>query len=258
MNRFQLRSPAALPVTHSPLSIEHSLLRTSLHRGLAYSLFAPMHYEPNYGYPLIIWLHGSGEDERQLQRVMPLVSMRNYVSISPRAPRSVGGGKSGYTWTQSESDVCAAEQCVFDCLEVASERYRIAPHRVFLAGHESGGTMAMRVALKNPRQFAGALSLGGPFPTGHTPLMFIDQARQLPLFITRGRQSLGYDVDDTCEELRLFHSAGMTHVTLRLYPYGDELNSVMLRDMNVWLMEQVTGASSTPVEDLSASCDDEV
>jgi phospholipase/carboxylesterase len=261
MNRFQLQSspppPPPVASTHQPMSLDHSLLHTSDHRGLPYSLFGPLHYEPNYAYPLIIWLHGTGGDERQLQRIMPLVSMRNYVSISARAPRPVEPPARGYQWTQSDRDVCAAEQSVFDCLELASARYRIARQRVFLAGYDSGGTMALRVGLKNPRRFAGALSLGGPFPIGHTPLLFIETARRLPLFITQGRRSSNYCEERTCEELRLFHSAGMMHVTLRIYPCGDELNTGMLHDMNVWIMEQVTGVSSSPAEDLSPQLDDE-
>ena len=56
----------------------------------AHALFAPMHYEPGYAYPLIVWLHGTGGDQRQLQRVMPLVSMRNYVAITPRGISTAG------------------------------------------------------------------------------------------------------------------------------------------------------------------------
>ena len=48
-------------------------------------LFVPLHYEPNYAYPLIVWLHGAQDDERQLKRVMPFISLRNYVAVAPRA-----------------------------------------------------------------------------------------------------------------------------------------------------------------------------
>ncbi len=47
-------------------------------------LFSPMHYEPGYAYPLLIWLHGPGNDERQIMKMMPLISMRNYVGIAPK------------------------------------------------------------------------------------------------------------------------------------------------------------------------------
>ena len=46
--------------------------------------FAPLHYEPNYSYPLIVWLHGPHNNELELKQIMPLVSMRNYVAAAPR------------------------------------------------------------------------------------------------------------------------------------------------------------------------------
>ena len=256
MNRFDLKALHSAAVSHQPLSLEHALVRTSCHRELHYSLFAPLHYERNYAYPLIVWLHGSGDDERQLQRVMPLVSMRNYVSISPRGPRPADGNGRGYQWTESDADVSAAEQSIFECLELAGKRFHVAGHRIFLVGLEGGGTMAFRLGLKSPHRFAGIASLGGPFPTGKTPLAFLDQARRLPLFIAQGRYSTVYPVETTCQELRLFHAAGM-HVTLRQYPCGDELNMQMLHDLNVWIMEQVTGQCSTQAEDVSPSVGDE-
>src|SRR5688572_27524759 len=53
--------------------------------------FTPMHYEPNYAYPLLVWLHGDHGDQQQLKRIMPLVSMRNYVAVAPRAPERDDG-----------------------------------------------------------------------------------------------------------------------------------------------------------------------
>ena len=152
--------------------------------------------------------------------------------------------------------MAAAEASVFDCLETAREKFSVAPHRIFLAGYQAGGTMAFRLGLKYPRRFAGILSLGGPFPTGNSPLAYFEQARQLPLFIAQGRYSELYPVETTCQELRLFHAAGM-HVTLRQYPCGDELNAQMLHDMNVWIMELVTGSTATETQSLSPWLGDE-
>jgi len=50
-------------------------------------------------------------------------------------------------------------------------------------------------------------------------------------------------VQHVCDELSLFHAAGMS-VTVRQYPCPDELTTQMLRDLDVWLMEQVTGVRS--------------
>jgi len=249
MNRFHPKPALAAAEAHEPLDLEHGVLQSSERRGFHFSLFAPLHYERNYAYPLVVWLHGPGEDERQLQRVMPLVSMRNFVSIGPRGPRPAASG-TGFTWSECDADITAAEESVFSCLEVARERLNVAPRRVFVAGYQTGGTMAFRIGLKYPTRFAGALSIGGPFPSGNSPLAHFDQARQLPLFIAQGRHSTLYPVERTCEELRLFHAAGM-HVTLRQYPCGDELTSKMLHDMNVWIMELVTGATTSRTESLS-------
>ncbi len=57
--------------------------------------FAPMHYAPGYAYPLIVWLHGPGGDERQLLRIMPLVSMRNHVGVAPRGIAISSAGRAG-------------------------------------------------------------------------------------------------------------------------------------------------------------------
>jgi len=257
MNRFHLKVPKFSPAPHQPLHVEQSIVRASDQPGLPYTLFAPLHYEPNYAYPLVIWLHGPGDDERQLLRVMPLVSMRNYVSVGPRAPRAMAGDQPGHQWPTSGVGLGTAAQSVFECLEIVKQKFHVAPHRVFLAGYQSGGTMAFRVGLAHPRRFAGILSLGGPFPTGDTPLAHLKEARGLPLFIAQGRSSEIYPVETTCDELRLFHAAGM-HVTLRQYPCGDELNTQMLHDMNVWMMEQVTGASDSDAEDLSPHFRDEM
>jgi hypothetical protein len=86
--------------------------------------------------------------------------------------------------------------------------------------------------------------VAGPFPTSKCPLVHLDQVRQLPLFIAHCRDSATYPVEQTCEELRLFHAAGL-HVTLRQYPCDDEMDTQMLHDMDVWMMELITGITDS-------------
>ena len=69
--------------------------------------------------------------------------------------------------------------------------------------------------------------------------------RKLPLFIAQGRDAERYSIERSCDELRLFHSAGMS-VTVRQYPCGDELTTNMLSDMDRWMMEIVTGIAHKP------------
>lgn len=222
--------------------VEQSSLKISECHGLYYSLFSPLHYEPNYAYPLLVWLHGPGENERQLQRIMPLISLRNYVAVAPRGANCLPDSP-GFEWLQDDDSIATAEQAVFECVEIAARNYHVASHRVFLAGYGDGGTMALRIGLRHPQRFAGLLSISGPFPQGKAPLAKLALARELSLFIAHGRHSEVYPIDCACDELRLFHAAGLS-VTLRQYPCGDELHARMLHDMNLWLMEEVTGISN--------------
>jgi phospholipase/carboxylesterase len=86
------------------------------------SLFAPLHYEPGYAYPLIVWLHGEGGTENHLRRLMPMVSVRNYVAVAPRGTARPGNStdaKQGFTWLQTGEHIHAAEQRVFDAVAAA-------------------------------------------------------------------------------------------------------------------------------------------
>ena len=214
----------------------------SLADGHDSALFVPLHYEPNYAYPLFVWLHGPRDSQQQLKRIMPLLSLRNFVGVAPRGPIEHGGlgGAAGWSWSADEAALSHAEQRVTDVIELARRRMNVAPRRVFLAGFASGGTLALRLAMARPQQFAGVLSLGGRFPTGGNPLCRLSEARAVPIFLACGQASRAYPQYDVCADLRLLHSGGM-NVALRVYPCGDEISPLMLPDMNRWMMELVVG-----------------
>jgi phospholipase/carboxylesterase len=206
---------------------------------LAYHLMAPIHYEANYAYPLLIWLHSAGDDQKQLRRIMPHVSLRNYVAIGPRGVVTEACGYS-YCWSPELASPEAAARCVHESIEIARQQYNVNPQRIFLAGLNDGGTMALRLALSEPAQFAGVVSIGGAFPQNCAALSRLNAVRELPVLIMRGLESVDYPDEQMCDEIRLFHAAHM-QVHVRQYPCGDDLITPMLRDLDSWLMEQVTG-----------------
>jgi phospholipase/carboxylesterase len=201
---------------------------------------------------------------------MPFISLRNYVAVSPRgtvaaddrkaydssgphaqaAGSDRGAGRVGYAWEQTEKQILLAESRVLEAVEHARQTFNIAPRRIFLAGFGCGGTMAFRIALNLPDIFAGALSLGGPFPLGFNPLAQLVRARGLKWLLSTGRESRRYPPDRVCENLRLLYAAGMS-ISLRQYPCGDDLTTQMLGDIDRWIMEQLTtpemsSSSATP------------
>jgi phospholipase/carboxylesterase len=236
-------------VPPAAFEIESGMFSTPQHNTI-HSIFAPMHYEPGYAYPLLVWLHGSLSDERQLLRIMPLVSMRNYVAVAPRGVEVAAPGRDAvYGWSHEERDLQSGsayidgEQRIFDAIDVAFRRFNVDSRRIFVAGFDSGGTMALRVAMNHPYRFAGVLSLGGCLPTGGAPLSRLPEARQLAVFLAAGRRSNVYGESHVCDDLRLLHTAGMS-ITLRLYPCGHELSPQMLSDVDRWIMEQIIASKA--------------
>lgn len=220
-------------------------LRVEKRRRTAHASFTPLHYERNYAYPLLIWLHGSNDNELQLHKVMPHISLRNYVGIGPRGTRAMDGDAAPHTyaWHQCIGDIDKAEDAVAECLEAARVRFHVSPQRVFLAGYETGGTMALRLAFRRPEWFAGVASINGPFPFGGHPLLQVNDARRVPVLLSHGRDSMLYSEDRICEDLRLMHAAGIV-TTLRQYPCDDDLTTQMLADLDRWIMERVTGSNA--------------
>jgi phospholipase/carboxylesterase len=204
-------------------------------------MFGPLHYEAGYAYPLVVWLHGWGDDETQLKRVMPLVSMQNFVAVAPRGTRPVPSeqeGRQGYTWPRGKAGAVATQQRIWSAVMAAKARFNVHPGRVFVAGFDDGGTAAFRAAMDRPDRFAGVLSLCGSFPRQGSPLAQLTSARRVPVFLACGRNSRKYSAEQVCRDLRLFHAAGFD-VSLRQYPCGQEIALAMLSDVNRWIMEQI-------------------
>jgi phospholipase/carboxylesterase len=200
------------------------------------ALFAPVHYEPGYRYPLVAWLHGPGADPNELQRVMPLLSLRNYVAVAPQGPRPVG---LGFTWPDRDRGLSRASDRLAEALDMAEKMFNVHPSRIFLAGIGAGGTVALRLALAEPGRYAGAVSIDGPMPRGGNPLASWPQAQRVPLWIARRWGSTRYPMEQYREDLRLASVAGL-NLTTAHYSVEDDLAQPVLADVNRWVMGLVT------------------
>ena len=215
-------------------------------------IFIPQHYEPGYAYPLLVWLHGPGSDEEQLLRIMPLVSLRNYLAVAPRGLRQITDrGQAIYSWPQTPEGIDYAQAAVAHAIRTVCSRYHVAEDRIFLAGFDLGGTMALRLALEEPWRFAGAASLGGAFPTWGRPFALLRQQRQLSFLLLSGAYSERFSPEEACRALKLLHQAGIS-VILRQYSCGDQMHQGMLADLNRWIMGQVTGQN--PFDGSTSPC----
>ncbi|MDR2763205.1 MAG: hypothetical protein LBB88_11415, partial [Planctomycetaceae bacterium] len=209
-------------------------------------LVAPVHYEAGYSYPLFVWLHDSGADERQVVRLMPQISLRNYVAVAPRgkaitAPSAANSNlninddwddysinaviqrnnrnKISYDWFLDNDGISEAERSIFDSITVAKKSCNIAENRVFIAGVGNGGAMAMRLALLYPKYFAGVAIFNAVIPDNANIFCHWNTARNLSIFIGLEQQSdENFSSSALSNKLDLFYSAGFK-LTVRDYKF---------------------------------------
>ncbi|GHT37521.1 hypothetical protein FACS189427_10570 [Planctomycetales bacterium] len=255
------------PANRLSLKLDFSADRIETATSHPHIQFFPLNYEQNYAYPLLVWLHGTGGDERQVMRIMPQLSMRNYVAVAPQGfVRTTPGGhkqfcrtgippensldvhtiisgamrpKIQYDWFDDETGITEAEERIFDCISLAKKRNNIADKRIFIAGFGSGGTAAMRLGLLYPECFAGIVSLCGRFPSGSGTINRWAAARNTAVYLGIPQQNDGLQ-RDACRGLELLHTAGIP-ATIREYPCGQELVPQMFQDINRWMMGLVCG-----------------
>ena len=236
---------------------------------------SPVHYEANFAYPLLVWLHDSNKSEQEVFEVVPKISTQNYVAVAPRGllgskkrvARSFINGKlveekcwvePSNEWPETYEAVSEAENLVFDSIAEARAKYNVNPRRVFLLGRGTGGAMALRVAMRNPREFAGVVSIDGALPNSDSlPLRNWRSLRDLPVLLTAGdaRSEIAPRLDP--DLLRLYHTAGLT-VLVRQYneddksPVGQrERMDAILADVNRWIMERAVNPRTPSSEILS-------
>lgn len=233
---------------------------------------SPMHYESGYAYPLIVWLHDAGKSEREIVEVAPKISSRNYVAVAPRGLKSfqkrivrsfVNGrlvDKKSWeepcnNWTENDEDVSEAENLVFDAITEACAKYNVNRRRIFLLGRGTGGSMALRVAMRNPDYFAGVASIDGALPSlNKTPFRKWRFLRDLPVLITVGDSASTTVPRLDMQMLRLYHTAGLTVLVRQYNEDPTQANSEQTRmssilaDVNRWIMERTLNPQTTPCD----------
>jgi len=210
--------------------------------------FLPVGYEPNYPYPLLVFLHWHGSNEEQVLRLAPRLSRRNYLCIALRGPHVLSArrdGGIGYSWGPDDQDDPLVEEYIFDAIRQTRREYHVHSERIYLAGFREGAALAYRLALLYPERFAGIASLNGALPGRGGPLLRLPEARKLRVFIGHGIANAVAPLSLAKRDYRLFYSAGMG-VQLRTYPTTHKIHAEMLKDMDRWVQHHIREEHDIP------------
>jgi phospholipase/carboxylesterase len=201
----------------------------------------PTGYEPNYPYPLLVFLHGHGGSEEQILRLAPRLSRRNYICIGLRGPRPLpprSDGSRAFSWGLDGPTDALVEEYVFRAIEQTRRHYHVHSERIYLAGFCEGATLAYRLGLLYPERFAGLISLNGTMPRRGGPLLRLPQVRHLRVLIGHGIANAVVPLSLARSDFRLFYAAGLP-VRMHTYPTTHRIHSHMLRDINRWIMQAI-------------------
>lgn len=206
---------------------------------LPFALYLPDSYEPRFAYPLLIWLHGDGANEHELQRVMPQISNQNYIGVAFRGTSDDGRSAPGaFHWERGEEQLLALAEEIDETLTELRRFLRVNPQRIYLAGFDGGARVALELLLNYPERYSGAAAFGGAIPATQ------GFARRFRMLSSR-RALLGYGRQDRVAAAqhavrgsRRLERTGL-QVETRAYEAGHELTPEMLRDVDHWLMSEL-------------------
>jgi phospholipase/carboxylesterase len=203
--------------------------------------FLPNGYEPNYPYPLLVFLHGHGSSEEQVLRLAPRLSRRNYICIGLRGPHAVTSRATGavaYSWGTEAHTEAEVEDYVLRAVEQTRRLYHVHTERIYLAGFREGATLAYRLGLLYPERFGGIISLNGNMPRRGGPLLRLPEVRNLRVLIGHGIANALVPLSMAKDDCRLLYTAGLD-IRMHTYATNHRIHPDMLRDVDRWIMQQI-------------------
>ncbi len=153
---------------------------------LNYRILYPEHFDPAHPYPLVLFLHGSGErgndNEKQLVHggtlflqpenrekfpavvVFPQCPREDYWVARTQTPRDTGGNDFGFS---AQNPPTPAMQLVLELLDSLLQQSYIDTKRVYVGGLSMGGMGTFDILTRRPDVFAAAFPIcGGGDPAG--------------------------------------------------------------------------------------------
>lgn len=135
---------------------------------LPYRYYVPPNYDPSQSYPLIVYLHGSGEEGDDNQRQLGWGCWGAYQLLGNSqypcffvAPQSRAG------WNGNLQDQ------IVRMIRTLSATYSIDPDRIYVTGISMGGYGSWSIINRHPYVFAASVPMSGGGPTSFQRLAHI-------------------------------------------------------------------------------------
>ena len=202
-------------------------LDVTVHIEMGYLLSLPKGYEEKESWPLLLFLHGSGERGDDLELVKKhgppkLIAEGKdfpFIVVSPQCP-------SGQSWEPYELNVL---------LNDLSGKYKVDQDRIYVTGLSMGGFGTWRLAVAMPRRFAAIAPV-----CGGGDLSSARRLRSLPIWVFHGAKDKAVPVELSEEMVAAIEKAGGTP-KLTIYPDAEHdswTETYNNPDLYEWLLAQ--------------------
>jgi predicted esterase len=150
-----------------------------------YTIKLPKNYDPTKKYPLLVFLHGSGQDEQELLKSAR--SDGNFIELAPFA-------RDMYRCYSSDS----SQKDIVESIEDVANHFPVDRDKIIIGGFSMGGYGALRTFYQHPNLYKGvAVFAGHPdlanewLGEGHPNFLddkFLTNFSKIPVFIYHGRK----------------------------------------------------------------------
>ena len=226
-----LAASPATARTKAPTVVEGQAPQPPIEAGnYPYQLFVPKGYLADSAtpYPLLIFLHGSGERGDDVAKV----KVHGPPKIADRDPAFPFLTVSPLLGTDQDWDIDKLDRLV----DHIAKTYRVDPARVYLTGLSRGGHASWRWAIAEPKRFAAVAAVAGRGNPGEACRLM-----DLPVWAFHGDRDDVVVPEGSFNMARAIRACGGRKVRLTIYPdLGHNAWDPAYDDpaLYAWLLEQ--------------------
>ncbi|MFT3801179.1 MAG: PHB depolymerase family esterase [Burkholderiaceae bacterium] len=134
--------------------------------GRRYRLFRPDGLAARTPVPLLVLLHGCGQDSACIAvstRVARLACSQRFIALLPEQPVQANAQRC-WNWFRGDAFAAGESTLVMQIIEHVARRHPVDRDRIYALGLSAGATMATTLALRYPDRIRAVASHSGPLP----------------------------------------------------------------------------------------------
>jgi predicted esterase len=206
----------------------------------------PADYDPAQSYPLVIGLHGFGSNAERFLTNFNAFANPQFIYAVPQAPYiSPQPDYIGYSWIlfdtgNLEMEFQTMQNSIDYVLQVEElVRQRANVSETYLLGFSQGGTLAYRLALAHPDQYAGLAAIAAPLDEYYATPDAMAALAGLRLFIAHGTDDDALPIDYSIAARDAFIANG-NDVEYFEYEGKHSFDAAVLQLIEDWILNRET------------------